>query len=167
MTDQTTVPKDTDTADEMPVNPAVGEAKKYRKRAQAAEQSLDELRRELDEKSAKLTELEKTVSDLERAGRVDQLLIEAEAVDLESARLLTTMAIEQMDEPDVELAVTELKRRKPYLFRARSRASSAMSARPEHATPAREAADHAAGEAYATGNRADLLRYLRLKRKAR
>lgn len=164
MPEQEIVQSDNDTVDDGTANAAIGEAKKYRKRAQAAEKTLGELQQELAAKTGRLAELEQTVADLERAGRVDQLLIEADAIDLESARLLTTMAIEQMDEPDAAEAVAELKRRKPFLFRATSRNSGAMSARPNDSTPVREAASRAAQEASQSGNRTDLLRYLRLKR---
>lgn len=171
---QTTVQQDTDAVADADagadtnagVTGAVGEARKYRKRAQAAEQSLSELQQQMQEKTARLGELEQTVADLERKGRVDQLLVEAEAIDLESARLLTAMAIDQMDQPDADEAVAELRRRKPFLFRSQSRTSGALSARQE-TSPASSAADRAADEAHCTGNRSDLLRYLRLKRSAR
>jgi len=142
----------------------VGEAKKYRKRAQQAEQSLTELQQELQTKSQRVTELEQTIDDLERRSAIDQLLVEAEAIDLEAARLLTAAAVEQMDEPDVAEAVAELRRSKPFLFRRNGSAATAMSARADGSRRADDAADHAAAEALATGDRTDLLRYLRLRR---
>jgi hypothetical protein len=146
----------------------VAEAKKYRKRAQSAEQSLEDVQRELQAKSQRVMELEETIAELERRSAIDQLLIEAEAIDLEAARLLTESAVRQMDESDVAEAVAELKRAKPFLFRQRKPSASNMSARIDGANGAHAASDaieHAAAEAHATGDRTDLLRYLRLRRK--
>ena len=101
----------------------------------------------------------------ERRQRIHQLLIESDAIDLEAARLLTEAAVAGMDEADVKLAVDDLRRRKPYLFRRREReVASSLSPRPRprgHAIGADDAAEQAA----ATGNRRDLLRYLRMRRK--
>lgn len=147
----------------------VTEAKKYRKRAQSAEQSLRDVEEQLNEKDKRVEELEQTITELERKQRIDALLIESEAIDLEAARLLTEVAVRQMDEPDVVSAVAELKRTRPFLFRAvyqsRANGSGAMSARTESNRRAVTDADQAAAEATETGQRNDLLRYLRLRRK--
>lgn len=143
----------------------VTEAKKYRKRAQQAEQSLGELQQELEQKSQRVNELEQTVTDLERRGTIDQLLIEADAIDLDAARLLTETAVQQMDEPDAAAAVDELRRTKPFLFRAARNGATSMSARIDAARDDADSIDHAAAEAHATGDRTDLLRYLRRRRK--
>lgn len=143
----------------------VTEAKKYRKRAQQAEQSLSDLQQELEQKSQRLAELEQTVTDLERRSAIDQLLIEAEAIDLDAARLLTETAVQQMDEPDAADAVAELRRTKPFLFRTSSNGATRMSARIDATRSENDSIDHAAAEAHATGDRTDLLRYLRLRRK--
>jgi hypothetical protein len=158
-------PSTSDVHDAPPRVVPVAEAKKYRKRAQQAEQSLAELQDELEQKSQRVTELEQMVTDLERRSAIDQMLIEADAIDLESARLLTETAVQMMDEPDAAAAVEELRRTKPFLFRARAGATSAMSARIDASRGADETLDHAAAEAHATGDRNDLLRYLRLRRK--
>ena len=69
-----------------------------------------------------------------------------------------------MDEPDVRLAVEDLRRHKPYLFRhASPDEAGAMSPRRE--LDGHDPAEHAAEEAARTGDRRDLLRYLRMKRK--
>jgi hypothetical protein len=87
-------------------------------------------------------------------------------VDVEVARLLTQAAVEAMEQPDVAAAIDELRRRKPYLFRQRRRPeASAMPARSHTAAGASRAND-AAEAAAATGDRRDLLRYLRLRRAA-
>lgn len=117
-----------------------------------AQTELAALRGELD---AARQQLQRT----ERRQRIDQLLIESDAIDLQAARLLTEAAIAEMDDADVAAVVDDLRRHKPYLFRRREEAG-AMSPRPRGAEPSDEAAAHAA----ATGDRRDLLRYLRLRR---
>ena len=143
----------------------VTESIRYRRRAQAAEQQLTELRQQYTELQQSLEDAEQQVAMTERRRRIDQMLIDSEAIDLEAARLLTEAAIEQMDDADVELAVDELRQRKPYLFRrssAHSGGSGSMSAHPRRkGQPVNEAAEAAA----VTGDRRDLLRYLRLRRR--
>ena len=62
-------------------------------------------------------------------------------------------------------AVDEVRRRKPYLFRARESASPALSPRVDGAERALAPVEHAAQQARSTGDRRDLLAYLRLRRK--
>jgi hypothetical protein len=139
----------------------VSESIRYRRRAQTAEQKLQELQRELHEAKQQLVQTHEQLQATERRQRIDQMLVESDAIDLEAARLLTEAAVELMDEPDVQQAVAELRRRKPYLFR-RSQATGggAMAARPRHTGQANDAAEQAA----ISGDRRDLLRYLRMRR---
>lgn len=173
MTDTNHEPADADA----PTDPAeptaprrvpVSESIRYRRRAQAAEQQLEQTKLQLDESQQQLHETQQQLQQVERRQKIDQLLMESDAVDLETARLLTEMAVQQMDEADVELAVQDLRRRKPYLFR-RSRSTpigngSSMAPRPK--LRVRPDLEDAAGAAVMTGNRRDLLRYLRLRRSA-
>ena len=118
---------------------------------------------ELARLRGELEEARKTVTHLERRQAMDALLADAEAVDLEAARLLTEAAVAAMTEPDVKLAVEDLRRTKPYLFARRSGArGSAMGARVRESG---EDAEAAAERAATSGDRRDLLRYLRLKRR--
>jgi len=142
----------------------VSESKRYRKRAQAAETTLADLQRELQAKDAVLQEQQELISELRRRQQIDERLIESNASDLETARLLTELAIKEMNEPDVEQAVEELRRRKPFLFLRAPAGSGALSPR-ETTGPAREQhLARAACEASESGRRQDLLRYLRLRR---
>ena len=141
----------------------VTEAIRYRKRAQAAEQQLTELHSKLKTVEGELNKTQQTIAQLERRQKIDALLADADAVDFEVARLLTEAAVESMDEPDVALAIDDLRRGKPYLFRQRAAASAvAMSARARgNVSPSTiEAAQTAA----TSGDRRDLLHYLRLRR---
>lgn len=123
---------------------------------QTVEQEIEQLRQE----NARLVE---QVAAVERRHRIDQLLIEAEAIDLEAARVLTEHTVEQMDDADVSEVVEDLRRHKPWLFQAARRESGSMSPR----VPATDEAADAAERAIETGNRRDLLRYLRMRRARR
>ncbi len=143
----------------------VSEAKKYRKRAQAAEKILQDMKQELSSKDALLKEHEKTIEAMERSHRIDELLLEADTIDLEAARLLTELSVSEMEDDDVELAVEDLRRSKPYLFHRRSRHAGVLSPHSgSNGSSQSDSLNHAIAEAGATGSRADLLRYLRLKR---
>lgn len=143
----------------------VTEAIRYRKRAQAAEQRLNELNERLEQLQGELGEAHQTVEHLERRQQIDALLAEADAIDIEAARLLTERAVEQMSEPDVQLAVADLRRTRPYLFRHRSTdGSGAMAARFGSTDSPPAVAEQAAQRAVTSGDRRDLLDYLRLRR---
>jgi hypothetical protein len=139
----------------------VSESIRYRRRAQAAEQETQRLREALDQANASLRQTSEALESAERRQRVDQLLVESEVVDLEAARLLTEAAIATMDDADVAAVVDDLRQRKPYLFK-RNETGRAMSARPRHAKPG---TGDAAEQAARTGDRTDLLHYLRMRRR--
>lgn len=135
----------------------------WQQRAEAAEQELEQARTRLAELDGELTASREAITALERRQRIDALLSESDAVDLEAARLLTEAAVAQMDDPDVKLAVEDLRKHKPYLFRRTATATPATGAMAPHVDddpPAQQAAQRAA----ATGHRTDLLKYLRLRR---
>ena len=160
-TDQQEVPAGDDARRMVPVTEAI----RYRKRAQAAEQQLDELSSQTRQLQAELDEARQTTTQLERRQTINELLAESQAVDLEVARLLTETAVESMSKPDVKLAIEDLRRTKPYLFRrSTGDGSSVMSS---HVPEADHLSTRAAQDAAATGDRRDLLRYLRLRRQAR
>ncbi len=140
----------------------VSESIRYRRRAQSAEQAMEALQARVDELTRTLSENEQVIASLERRQRIDTLLSEADAVDLDVARLLTEAAVGQMDEPDVAAAVADLRRHKPYLFRQRRAAAQAMGPSPDD--HGGSVLDHAAEQAVTSGDRRDLLRYLRLRR---
>ncbi len=143
----------------------VTEAIRYRKRAQAAENELDAIKGQLQDTSVELEQARQTVSALDRRQKIDRLLADSDAVDLEVARMLTEAAVEMMDEPDVKIAIEDLKRHKPYLFRNKPQPlSPASPMAPRTRDPLNRTTTHAAQVAATTGDRRDLLRYLRLRR---
>ena len=83
---------------------------------------------------------------------------------MDAARLLTEAAVQSMDEPDVAEAVQDLRRHKPFLFYPDASAAEGLALAPQI-----EGADdplaRAAEQAQHSGDRRDLLRYLRLRRR--
>ncbi len=136
-------------------------------------EDIETLRKRFGEMQAKLALSDEIIASLERRQKIDAQLAEADVSDLEVARLLTEAAVTAMDEPDVARAVTDLRRHKPYLFRSTRPASFAAGGEgegggvmSERYTPAADEAEaDAAARAATTGDRRDLLHYLRLRRK--
>lgn len=111
-----------------------------------------------------LDEARETIAHLERRQHIDALLRDADAIDLDAARLLTEHAVGAMDEPDLAMAVQDLRRHKPYLFqRPGDTGRGVMGPRLDTDPP--DPAAHAAAQAMQTGSRRDLLAYLRLRRR--
>lgn len=142
----------------------VNEAIRYRKRAQAAEQQLQRLQAQLNEAQQRTEQAEQTITSLERRQKIDALLSEADAIDIDAARLLTEVAVQSMDEPDLTEAVQDLRRHKPFLFHPDSSDAQGLALAPQI-----EGSDdplaQAAEQAQHSGDRRDLLRYLRLRRR--
>jgi hypothetical protein len=150
----------------------IAEARRYRKRAQAAEKSLEELKTNLAEREKTIDQQRRTIESQHRRRMVDQALIEADSIDLETTRVLIEASISEIDQPkesDVAHAVQEVRRRKPFLFRNGMRRGKlgvgALSPNGVEATQEATSLERAAAHAVSTGKRTDLLRYLRLRRK--
>jgi len=141
----------------------VSEAIRYRKRAQGAEQKMKHLQDQLEQLQNRLNEADQTIVSLERRHKIDAMLTESQVVDLETARLLTEHTVSMMDEPDIKTAVDDLRKHKPFLFhKPQSNISSTMTANVDAEHDYR--LDQAAGKAINSGDRCDLLQYLRMKR---
>lgn len=134
---------------------------RWRERAMELEAQLSDAQQKLGEAQKAVEQAREALDSSERKRQIERQLTEADAMDMETALLLTEASVAQMKQPDVNAAVSELRRRKPWLFRARQ-AAAASSALGMHA-PADPAHD-AAKEAAATGDRRALLRYLRARR---
>lgn len=132
-----------------------------RERAEIAERQAVELRARISELEGALKEANDSLAAVERRHRIDLLLMQHEALDLEAARILTEAAVAAMDEPDVAVAVADLRRRTPSLFRRRAGPAGAA-LRP--AAAERDSLADLAAEAAQAGDRASVLRYLRARR---
>jgi len=128
-----------------------------------ASEKLKELRARLEEAQRELAAAREALDASERRRTIERELVDAEAIDLETATLLTEVAVEQMDEPDVALVVADLKRRKPFLFTRPQLFGGAMAAASEGGG---STLVRSAEEARTYGDRRALLRYLRLRRGA-
>ena len=147
---------------------AFSDAKRYRKRAQAAQKQVEESKAALTARDQTISEQEKALAQLHRQRKIDRALIDAGALDVDMARQLTEAAMAQASESDANAAVDELKRTKPFLFRQNSASfgSGAMSPAADGAgSPVATPLHRAASSALETGKRSDLLRYLRLRRR--
>lgn len=143
----------------------VSEELVWKARAEDAEAEVERLSGRLGEVERALAEAVGQLESAETKRQIERELFEADALDLEACCLLTEAAVSQMDEPDVGLAVRELRTRKPYLFHGGGEASGGG----DRATmlPAAHGGDgleEMASSARASGDRAALLRYLRQRR---
>ncbi len=145
----------------------VSEARRYRRRAQTAEQRVRELESDLHEGQEQLAQREQQLDELATKRAIDIALQEHDVVDAEVATLLIQQQLEDACDGDVEQAVCELRRRKPFLFRPQRTQSLTTALGPY--TEQRNGhgggrMEHAAEEAIRSGRRGDLLQYLRLRR---
>jgi len=138
----------------------------WRARALEAESRLEQVEASLAECQASAAQLREQMDKSEGARQIERALVEQQALDLETAALLTEAAVAQMDEPDVEAAVAELKRRKPFLFRSGGAGGHAGAMSGASSGTGDGALTQAAIDARVTGSRQALLRYLRLRRAA-
>ena len=125
---------------------------------------ITELEAQLAELREQYDQSQQTITALERRAKIDALLTEADAIDLDTARLLTEVAVGAMDEPDVAAAVDDLRRHKPFLFSPRHDELGIGVQSPRLPEEFGGPADLVAQQAQQSGDRRDLLRYLRLRR---
>ena len=142
----------------------VGEAIRYRKRAQEAEAERESLEAALEELRGALASSREALEASERRRVVDGALAALRPADLETARLVLEREIGEgdADEETVREMAAALKKRKPFLFRPSSApGGAAMGERPRATRDGLEAHARAASE---TGDRKALMRYLRVRR---
>ncbi|HYE03208.1 MAG TPA: hypothetical protein VD963_08225 [Phycisphaerales bacterium] len=132
-------------------------------RAEAAAAQVAELSRRLARLEEDLAKARAALAESEQRRKVAQLLIEAGTTDMDAAAALIEKEIAG-GATDLAALVRELRRRKPHLFAPAREAhpGGAMSAR--WRPPPGDDLEEIAGRAASTGDRALLLRYLRLRR---
>ena len=133
----------------------------WRARALKAEARAQELEKLAAELAQKLELAQSSAAAAERKRQIEKALTDTGAIDIETASMLLESALGASKSTDLTGAVSDLRRRKPFLFGAGTRAS-AMSGSPGTLVP--DSLSAAADEARTTGNRNALLRYLRMKR---
>jgi len=144
---------------------AISEEVVWKARAQDAEEKVSELEARVLELEGEVASANESIKAVERRGEIDRELTAAKTIDLETARLLTEATIEEMDSPDVSIAVRELCDRKPFLFAGRQRARSVgVSMGATGGTGGDDELESMAMRAKSSGDRSELLRYLRVRR---
>lgn len=152
-------------------------------RADEAEDACDAMKAKIAELEAQLAAAHEALDHAERRHQIDLMLAEADAIDLETARLLVELGLPN-HEGSPEKAVEAIRQSKPYLFRsglggvgggvggsdgmrgiAMGAALGTMSADPELTiTDAGMRLIELAEEAAQHGDRRALLRYLQARR---
>jgi len=146
----------------------VGESIRYRKRAQSAESKAELLAEELAQVKSEASQVREQLNDIKLEQQLMRKLSAAGAVDLEAAVLLVKSRIKCQGETELDGCVEQLKQEKQYLFSdgsvtARSAAKKTSAAKQRHLS-SQGTLEMAAKRASDTGNRADLQKYLRLRR---
>jgi len=149
----------------------VTESIKYRKRAQAAEQQVEKLTRQLEESQQKQKKTECQFEEKKRENDVIQHLMKAGAVDMEAAMVLTKHKLDAVDDKGVNLnnVIGLLQKERPYLFsQVVDEVSSSLSIptagiRTQKNTGTKNLS-RLARQAQSSGSRKDIQEYLRLRR---
>ena len=144
----------------------VGEAIRYRKRAQNAEKEVSVLSEQLKKIEKKNEQLAGELDEI----RVDQKLVQrlssAGVSDLETVLLVAKARVKSSDEADVDLVIEQLKKEKGYLFDgAKETSVSTRTAGVKERKPGgQRVLEKAAKRAAESGNRADVQEYLKVRR---
>ena len=144
----------------------VGEAIRYRKRAQLAESHLSELTEKLSAVTGENEKLKVKICAVEIDQELTGKLASAGVNDLETALLIAKKRLEQAEGGDVESVVEQLRKEKEYLFAGieRPKASGMTSGVKEKAPTGRTVLERAGKTAAGSGSRRDVQEYLRVRR---
>ena len=144
----------------------VAESIRYRKRAQSAEKKVEALVEDLAEAKTQAAKMSEQLKGIQAEQKIMRKLAAAGAVDLEAAVLIARARIEDEPEADLDGVVEQLKKEKQYLFTNAGGAATAKktAGAKERVANSQTILDTAARRAATTGNRADLQKYLRLRR---
>jgi hypothetical protein len=144
----------------------VGESIRYRKRAQSAEREVEILAEELAQVKSQASKMAEELSGIRSEQELMRKLAGSGVVDLEAAVLIAKARMNDQSEVDLDSVIEQLKSEKRYLF-----AEGGRSAAPKKTSGARDkiqdnraVLERAATKAAASGGRADLQEYLKLRR---
>jgi hypothetical protein len=143
----------------------VAEAIRYRKRAQAAEKELAEMKTQRDLLQTEKQTLADQIDHIRQDQQVRTLLTAAGVTDLETAELLVWDRLDSSEEKDARKVIEQLRRDKGWLFASRqaggpSPRTAGVRPQPDGSAVLQEAAKKAAR----SGQSADVQEYLRLRR---
>ncbi len=155
---------DAETGDEKMV--PVGEAIRYRKRAQSAEKSVASLEEQVGELKAKNEQLAGDLGDVRLDHELASKLSAAGVCDVEAAVLIAKARMEGMDGADVDGVIERLREEKGYLFGARERGAIAVKTAgvKDGVSGGRRVLENRAKAAAVSGSRVDLHEYMRVRR---
>jgi len=142
----------------------VGEAIRYRKRAQVAEQQAEAIEQELKTIKEQSRELQVQINELRSEKEITTELISAGVIDLEAAVMMAKSRLKEHD--NVKLAIKQLRTEKGYLFseQAEQSTSTKTAGVKNKNTTARSVLEASAKKAAMSGNRADVQEYLKVRR---
>ena len=142
----------------------VAESIRYRKRAQSAEKKVEALAEELAEAKTQAAKMSEQLKNVQTEQKLMRKLAAAGALDLEAAVLIARDRIEGEPEADLDGILEQLKKEKQYLFAGGAMSAKKTAGAKERVANSQTILDTAARRAATTGNRADLQKYLRLRR---
>ncbi len=145
----------------------VGEAIRYRKRAQAAEQQVEKLSQELSDVQREFATVKERLDEQSRESGLVESLVKAEVNDMEVGRLLARQRMADVEGKDVEKVIEELKAERPGLFGKDFRLSGVLGPTAgvrQGAETGRAALSRLAEKAGDSRSRKDLQEYMRLRR---
>jgi hypothetical protein len=144
----------------------VAESIRYRKRAQSAEKKVETLAEELAEAKTQATKMSEQLKDIQTEQKLMRKLAAAGTLDLEAAMLIARARMEDEPEAGPDSVIEQLKKEKQYLFTSTGGTVTAKktAGAKERIANSQTTLDAAAKRATTTGNRADLQKYLRLRR---
>ena len=143
----------------------VSEAIRYRKRAQVAESQAADLQKQLDESFSENLMLSDKLAGVEVEHQLIEKLSAAGACDLEAAIVLAKSRMNDAEDADVDAVVEQLRSEKVYLFEASEEAVVSRTSGVKEKQPSgRRVLEGAAKRAAASGSRADVQEYLRVRR---
>ena len=145
----------------------VTESIRYRRRAQSAEKRAQDLAEQLTQANEKIAQMSEDLDSLQLDQKLARKLMTAGAIDLEGAVLIAKTRLQNQAEIDIDSCVEQLKNEKHYLFGAvpDTAAPRKTAAVKDRVTPGQTTLERAAVRAARTRHRADLLEYLKLRRK--
>jgi uncharacterized protein YhaN len=145
------------------------ESVRYRKRAQVAEEKVEQLTEQLSKAQSDTEKLSEQMGQLKSEQALSRKLVAAGVNDLETAMLVAVDRMEVTDKTDLDSVVEQLRSEKSYLFGPAEQRQTTMAA--SRTTPAKDRVnsgqsvlEKAAAKAAATGSRIDLQEYLKLRR---
>jgi hypothetical protein len=145
----------------------VGEAIRYRKRAQGAEKEVSELSANLKDANSKSEQLTIELENMKLENNLVSKLASVGAKDFEAVFLLAKKRLETSDAKDVDSVVEQLMKDKEHLFVSKHEPISAVgrtSGVRQRGDSSRRGLGNIAQKAAASGNRVDVQEYMRARR---